>query len=377
MFLGCVSAGMLAAHVKTDVYNPLTKEGYQRNLAQGRIKRVAAYYERGGLMPNPLMLNIRDSDMPRVRVDAASLASAFEQARNHGGNWTGSGTLQLPRSLTMWLYDGQHRTAAMVELLANAREQYQNFPVPVAITLGLSRIDEAREFYELNTNAVAVQTDLAWTLLTSLAEGDEALRLSLVERDRDWLIAGEQVVSELDRLDGPWRGRFLNVNTRKQKRDGTLVRRSQFVRSLRPVLEIPLLRGAQPSEIAQLVNAHWLGLADALPEAFADPASYVLQKGTGINTIHALLPQVIEVIRCRGRKLSDPGAHADVLKGLRQLRGYAVVNGTQAEIQGAEFWRANSVAATFSGNSGKRKIRSMVQAVLPAPERNGSIALAA
>lgn len=354
--------------------NPRSAQGYQRAPVQGRIGKVASYYERGGLMPNPLMLNIRDSDMRAVRVNAIGAGQqSFEAAVREESNWVGTGMLAFPGDLRLWIYDGQHRQGGLALLLQRNPEIFANFPVPVTVTLGLSRTAEAREFYELNTNAVAVQTDLAWTLLASLAAEDPGLRGTLVERERDWLIKGEEIVSGLERRDGPWHGRFLPVNTRKRMNDGTLVRRAQFIRSLRPVLEIPLLRRASAPDIAEIVNAHWLGIAQVLPEAFAEPAEFVLQKGTGINTFHALLPHVIEIIRGRCQRLADPQAHAEVLSGLKDLSGYAVIGGSQIQTSGAEFWRVGSAASTFSGNAGKRRIRALVQEVLPVPEEAGII----
>jgi len=369
MFLGYVPAPLIAVQAKVDVRHPQSAQGYQRVPVQGRIGKVATYYERGGLMSNPLMLNIRDSDMHALRVDAVGPGKhSFKAAVRDKSNWVGSGMLTFPRDLSLWMYDGQHRQAGLALLLQRHSEIFANFPVPVAITLGLSRTAEAREFYELNTNAVAVQTDLAWTLLASLAAEDPSLRDTLVDRERDWLIKGEEIVSELERKDGPWHGRFLPVNTRKRMSDGTLVRRAQFVRSLRPVLEFPLLKRANATDIAEIVNAHWLGIAQVLPDAFVEPAGFVLQKGTGINTFHTLLPHVIEIIRSRCQRLTDPQAHAEVLRGLKDLSGYAVVGGSQIQTSGAEFWRVGSAASTFSGNAGKRRIRALVQEVLPTPE---------
>lgn len=370
MFLGYLSASLVTAHTKVDVHEPISGQGYQRAIAQGRIRKIMAYYDHGGLFPNPLIMNLRDYDMPEVRVLAdGPTVRSFESAKRERSNWAGAGRVEFPHGVPLWLYDGQHRQAALAELMKALPEVFGNFPVPVVLTLGLSRHAEAREFYELNANAMAVPTDLAWTLLASLASSDPELRATLVLRDKEWLIKAEKVTTMLERLDGPWRGKFLQANTRKRKNDGTLVRKAQFVRSLRPILDFPMLRHASAEDITQVVNAHWQGIAQVLPEAFNDPASYVIQKGTGINTFHSLLPQVLEVIRGQGRRLTDPAAHAEILAGLKELAGTAIIEGVRMETSGAEFWRAGSAASTFSGNTGKRSIRALVQAVLPAPDK--------
>src|SRR5438105_7797879 len=168
---------MLVAHASIDTYDPRTGHGYQRALSTARIPKVAAYYELGGRMVNAIMANIRDRDFPAVTVTATQGGQeAFERAVAEGGNWTGAGEVRFPGSVRLWVYDGQHRKAALAHLLKNYEEDFADFPVPVGITLGLPASQETREFYEVNTNAVNVQTDLAWTLLAGLASGDADLR---------------------------------------------------------------------------------------------------------------------------------------------------------------------------------------------------------
>ncbi len=41
-----------------------------------------------------------------------------------------------------------------------------------------------------------------------------------------------------------------------------------FVRSLRPLLDMPLMAKAEPAKIAQLLEAYWQGIAEVLPEPF-------------------------------------------------------------------------------------------------------------
>lgn len=375
MFTGYVPVNVIASKVRVDTHDPISGAGYQRSVAKFRIAKVADYYLRGGAMPNPLMLNIRDSDLPSARIIATNgMQGEFEAACRNNGNWLGAATLELGSGTPLWLYDGQHRRAALAQLLASMPDEFATFPVPVTITLGLSWKAEAREFYELNTNAVSVQTDLAWTLLASLAAEDTELRESLADKGMDWLVRGDRAVAELEKLDGPWQGRFRMVNSRKRKGDGRIVGRSQFVRSLRPVLEFPLLRGATSSEMALVINAHWCGISQVLPEAFnGNPDNFVIQKGIGINAVHALLPQVIEVIRGGDGKLGDEREHAEVMAGLKDLSGYTAIGSFQEPISGVEFWKVGSAASSFSGNGGLRRLVSLVRSVIPAPQQQGII----
>lgn len=361
---------LLAQHGKVDIHDPVADTGYQRTLVTARIKQTADYYERGGRMPNPLLINIREDDFSRVRVVVdgdGSAQAGYERAVQEGGNWVGSGYIEFSADLPLWIYDGQHRRAGLERLLERDAG-FDDFPAPVSLTLGLDTQAEMTEFYEVNTNAKNVSTNLAFTLLSKMAEEDPELREALVGADKDWITRGQAVMKELEGLAGPWKGRFQKANTRKRKGDGVIMPMQQFVRSLKPVLDMPLLKRADPLTIANMINAYWLGIAQVLPEPFEDdPEDFVIQKGQGTVALHKVLPQVVEVIRSRGGKLGEPQAYAEVLTDLPALNGPAVFDGQQIMVDGADYWRVGSVASGFSGDAGRRRLALLIQSLLPRP----------
>jgi DGQHR domain-containing protein len=362
--------GTIVRHTAVDTYDPHTSSGYQRSLSTARIPKVAAYYELGGRMVNAIMMNIRDYDFANVTVTVANGGDdAYRRAVIERGNWMGVGEITFERGVRLWIYDGQHRRAALAHLLKHYEEDFADFPVPVGITLGLSADQETREFYEVNTNVVNVQTDLAWTLLTGLATHDAELRASLETNGKRWITRGSEVVAVLMGMEGPWMGRFQLANSRKHKGDGATIRKAQFIRSLRPVLEAPVFKVASTDDIASVINAYWIGISRVLPEAFAgDPADYVIQKGIGVSTLHQVLPEAAEIARSKGHKLADPAAYQDVMKGLETLSGHAIINGKQVPCEGAKFWRSQSAATGFSGNTGRHRLAQLLQHIMPTPD---------
>jgi len=352
-----------------DVHNPETDEGYQRALVTSRIKQTADYYDKGGRMPNPLLINIREEDYSRVKVvidGNAGAQAAFDDAVINETNWVGSGYIEFDRDLELWVYDGQHRREGLVRLLER-HGGFDDFPVPVSLTLGLDTQSEMTEFYEVNTNAKNVSTNLAFTLLSKMAEEDPDLRDALVGADRDWITRGQAVIKELEGLEGPWKGRFQYANTRKKRGDGSIMPMPQFVRSLKPVLDMPLLKRADPLTVANVINAFWLGVAKVLPEAFENPEGYQIQKGQGTVALHRVFPQVIEVVRSRGGKLGEPNSYAEVLADLPALNGTVVEDGNMVAVDGADYWKTGSVASGFSGDAGRRRLASLIQTLLPRP----------
>ncbi|MGH3902971.1 MAG: DGQHR domain-containing protein [Pseudonocardiaceae bacterium] len=326
--------------------------------------------KKGGKMPNPLLINIRQDDFNRVQVvvDGGDAAQAeYEQAVQDETNWIGSGYIEFSADLTLWIYDGQHRRAGLERLLERDAG-FDDFPAPVSLTLGLDTQAEMKEFYEVNTNAKNVSTNLAFTLLSKMAEEDPDLREALAGADKDWITRGQAVMKELEGLIGPWKGRFQLANTRKRKGDGVIMPMQQFVRSLKPVLDMPLLKRADPLTIANVINAYWLGIAQVLPELFeGNPEEFVIQKGQGTVALHKVLPQVVEVIRSKGGKLGEPKFYAELMAELPTLSGAAVIDGQQITVDGAEYWRVGSVASGFSGDAGRRRLGLLIQSLLPRP----------
>jgi hypothetical protein len=81
-----------------------------------------------------------------------------------------------------------------------------------------------------------------------------------------------------------------------------------------------------------------------------------------------VLPQVIEVIRSRGKRLGDSEPYAEVMKDLPTLSGEAIgSDGETVTRTGAEFWRVGSVASGFSGDAGRRRLGLLIQSKIPTP----------
>lgn len=370
MLQAFADAVTVSDHQKVDIFDPDTGEGYQRAPVTARVRKAARYYdEKRGRMPNPLLVNIRKDDMDEERVVIVVDADqpGYERAVLEGGNWIGTGRIEFIDDLSLWIYDGQHRAGGLNQLLSE-QENFEDFPVPISLTLGLDPGEEMREFYEVNTNAASVKTDLAWQLLTKMAEDDPELREMLAAEDKDWITRAYAVVDELEKLVGPWKGRFQEANRRKTRGDGVTIPKPQFARSLKPVLDMPSFKRADAATVATVLNAYWAGIKQVMPEPFEEASDFVLQKGNGAVALHRVLPQVVEVVRSSGGRLGQPEGYAEVMAELPTLEGESVDNDGQRMIRsGADFWRVGSVASGFSGDAGRRRLSLLIQSRLPSP----------
>jgi DGQHR domain-containing protein len=372
MLLAAMRAEDLGRHKRVDVYNPSTKKGYQRTAQTARVNSAAKYYgDKGGRMPNPLLVNIREEDFSKLTIVIAADEDGFEEARSNDGDWIGLGYIEIPDDLPVWIYDGQHRADGM-EVVLTDYQGFEDFSIPLSINLGLTEVEEMTEFYEVNTNAKSVRTDLAWSLLKSMADQDPELAERLELEGRDWITRGQTVVEELEAMGGVWTGRIQAPNQKGKRSDQLTIPQAAFVRSLRPLLDMPLMAKADPAKIAQLLNAYWTGVADVLPEPF-DPANnpkdYAIQKGQGTIALHRVLPQVIEVVRAKGDSLADSKAYAEAMKDLPKLSGEIMTHDGPVPVTGAQFWLSGSqgVASQFSGDAGRKRLSVHVRALIPRP----------
>lgn len=372
MLLTAMRAEDLGRHKRVDVYDPSTKKGYQRVAQTARVNSVARYYgEKRGGMPNPLLVNIREEDFSKLTVVINGDEDGFEEARDHDGDWIGLGYIEIPEDMPVWVYDGQHRADGLSVVLTDYAG-FEGFPVPLSINLGLTEVEEMAEFYEVNTNAKSVRTDLAWSLLKSMADEDPELAERLELEGHDWITRGLSVIEELEALGGIWAERIQAPNQKGKRSDRLTIPQAGFVRSLRPLLDMPLMAKAEPAKIAQLLEAYWQGIAEVLPEPFDaanNPKDYAIQKGQGTIALHRVLPQVIEVIRARGQSLADSKAYAEVMKDLPKLTGEIITADGPSPVTGADFWLSGSdgAASQFSGDAGRKRLSVHIRTLLPSP----------
>ncbi len=367
------AAGDVVPRTEVDIYDPVTRKGYQRDRQAPRVRKAAEYYRAGGRMPNPLLVNIRSGDFDKIQVEILGDTQGYEMALEEEGDWIGLAETYIPEGVRIWVYDGQHREGAIEELLGTAPDEFDRFPVPLSLTIGLETAEEMKEFYEVNQNAKAVKTDLAWELLRLMAEDDPDLAELLEVKGQDWKTRGADVVRDLVELGGVWADNIQEPNVRKARTDRLTLNKAQFIRSLQPVLAMPALAKADTKTIAKILDAYWQGIAQVLPEPFAkdqDPKKWVIQKGPGAIAFHRVLPQVMEVLRAKGDRLADPNAYAEVLKDLPTLSGEVVAeDGTYKDVTGADFWKAGpeGVASQWTGDAGRKRLAVRVQALLPKP----------
>lgn len=399
MLATTLTPAQLAAASRVDVYDPARgtddDNGYQRRASTTRMAQAAAFYgdgtekrqgrvfeDRRGLMPNPIIANIRPGDDEEAAGEASEGAfppgvqltfySDADRARvmhavTTGGNATANAVVLLSGEAVAWLVDGQHRGGA-VKLLLSRKRIGDDFPVPLKIMLGFGRGEEIRQFYYINSQGKNVPTDLTAELLQRMARQDSDEADYLAERkNKGRLLAGAAVYEALVNNKSPWIQRIRRPNEPVSK--DTSIAVSQFITSIAPLQAAQMPRELSPEEWARIIDAFWEAIARLLPTPFdptEQPGDWVLLKATGANTMHRVLADCLPIIIQRGARLADPDQYEQLLADLPTLFGMTIDpdTGEESKVDGAEFWRSASVASQYTGRYGTDRLVGLIRGLI-------------
>jgi DGQHR domain-containing protein len=393
-----LTPAQLERYTKVDIYDPERgtdpANGYQRRgsgarmaqaaefYGEGHVKKVGRIFEdRRGLMPNPIIANVRpseDDEAPIVegngfppgvlitfynQADEARVQAAIDT----GGNATANAVLLLDDEAIAWLVDGQHRGGA-IRLLKTQSRIDEEFPVPVKLILGFERLEEAKQFFYINSQAKNVPTDLTAELLQRMARQDEGEADYLAERkNKGSLLKGAAVYEAMASTKSPWLQRIRRPNEPLSKDKSIAV--SQFINSLAPLLSAPMPRDLSPEEWGRVIDAFWEAVGRLLPTPFdatEQPGDWVLFKATGVNTMHRVLADCLPIMIQRGARLADPDQYEMLLADLPSLFGIGIdpATGEERQIDGAEFWRSGSIASQYTGRYGTDRLVGMIRGLI-------------
>lgn len=391
----------LEALTRVDTYDPERgndpDNGYQRRPSTARVAQAAAFYgegterrqgrvfsDRRGLMPNPIIANIRRESGEDDETEIVQSGSGFPpgveitfysdadkkrvlRATETGGNATANATVLFDDQVVAWLVDGQHRGAS-IKLLKARRRLDDDFPVPFKIMLGFGRDEEIKQFFYINSQAKNVPTDLTAELLQRMARQDSGEAEYLSERKKKGsLLAGAAVYDALVEKKSPWIQRIRRPNERASK--DTSIAVSQFISSLAPLQMAQVPRTLSPDEWARIIDAFWEAISRLLPQPFdptEQPGDWVLFKATGVNTMHRVLADCLPIVIQRDARLADSDQYEKLLADLPTLAGIGIdaETGEERQFDGAEFWRSSSIASQYTGRYGTDRLVGMIRGLI-------------
>lgn len=304
-------------------------KGYQRDVIPDKVRKIANYLERpGAVLPVAGLLNVREAG--RLKFS------------NPSKSYPAAGRLTIPDYTRLWVVDMQHR----LEGLKRAAKHFP-FTVPVVIAEAMRDIDEASQFYVINTTSKRMDVALTRRLLI---EHNRIRDLSDVPA---WELKAVKVAMKLNSNafgDNPWRGRIREPNAERSKLH--VATEKTFVPSLRWLLGAPETKHASASRLARFLAVYWSAIRGAVPEAFEDPRHHLIQKTTGFVALHRIAPIVYRRAYAKG----GAGAPKRVDRIMRRL-----------ESRGSTFWKRRNPrgARRFgTGSSGSASLALYLLSVL-------------
>ena len=333
--------------------NPGTGKGYQRLPQEARINELATDLRKGRVdLPTSVLLNIRNREARRAFHDGKLNLAPF-----------GDDGRALGYEPKFYVVDGQHRILALKRLIEEFDgERWAKYQIPFTCMLGATEEEEMDQFYIVNSKAKSVRTDLAYELLSQMANKDPEVMESLVERGRDWQVHATNIVQQLAEDSPIWRDR---IRFAAMEKGNTVMPSASMVSSLKPVLNSPYFKALSSAQQVSILDAYWRGIREVLPDTFDEPSEFSVQKGIGVTVLHMLLTQVIEIARSRGDAVTEPSTYSRILQdSLMQLDGE---NASGDSVSGLDFWRAAPLGAagSYSSSAGRRVLVAKMQQRLP------------
>ena len=138
----------------------LDKQGYQRAPNQKHYSRIAEFLREEGdpLLPTSALLAAREGEYGLL--DFAPYDNAQPDV----------GKLRIPHERLLFIVDYQHRWRGIKDAVERLKcGNLLDFQVPVIIMADVSRYEEIRQFYLINSKQKRVNTDLGLALLQTMA----------------------------------------------------------------------------------------------------------------------------------------------------------------------------------------------------------------
>jgi DGQHR domain-containing protein len=295
-----LTAQQLSGWTEVPRYNPMTKEGYQRDVTERRANKAAEYLLDGGVFPGAVILSLREDERKGVKVNVVREHAGYDEVE-----------LVIPSGVHLLkLVDGQHRDRA----LSIAKDRKNDFPsekfgLATVIIESQGEIDEALLFRTIHSEQRNVPTDLTNRLLQREVEEGHSPPEALLETGQKGKYRDYVAVKVMDGLakddDSPWKGlvRPPNPGQLPQSEDGEepswSVSETSMASSLKEFVRYMQL--APVERTVGIVKTYWRAVVKECPEAWNSPDDYpYLQKTPGIYILNMLLPSIYERVRERG-----------------------------------------------------------------------------
>lgn len=267
-----------------DVWDPTQKggledeQGYQRHVDKNRAREISKYLREtpNASFPSALTLSSRHN-------------LAFDSTDGvHGMLTIGEHINEFP----IYIIDGQHRIAGLRHAIEEHDADLGNMDIACTLLANYDKIEEVRQFFDLNTLQKKVSTDLAQQLMRDLVKQDPARHSMYKEAKQLWKVQALGIVDALNEESGSaWKDKIkVPHKVEDEKTRKSVVGQTSMVTSLRPLLTAATMSADTAREV---VSNYWKAIQNVFPGAFVNPKDYVIQKTPGVFAFHMILPSLV------------------------------------------------------------------------------------
>jgi len=270
------------------------------------------------------------------------------------------------------IVDGSHRSEGYTRMLGTFQEDaigeesfeledWKDFKIPFISTLDLDEKSEMLIFYEINSNAKSVPTNLAYTLISEVRKQDPDYAMELASAGDTWKADGAEIANMLgEDPRSVWYQRIRMPNT--EEKGTTTVQSSGFANSLKKLLKSSYFGQLEQEDQRDLIDAYWAGLKMCMPNTLGREGfqKNVMTKSVGVAVMHEVFEFALEVLRSRGLPLRSPESYRDLMeKALENLQGEDQ-NGD--DVSGEDFWKSGKkgAAGQYTSEAAKRTLKARI-----------------
>jgi len=272
--------------LKIDIYSPSNPEGYQRALSETRSRKFGRFISdpKQGISPTSILIYSRSSN-GNIKKVGENLYEISDLGEN---------------KVQLYITDGQHRTDGIYQAFKEGwLSENVEYEVPITILFWDpdrspkdQRLEEAMQFYIINTQQKRMRTDLAHQYLFRKYEGEkgpigDSTKLPYGIKKKDYVPYAIYVAKRLrEDSDSPWKDLILPPNAKGDKP----ITEGSFTDSLSPILDYSIQADLSIGEVISLLKNFWEAVFNLCPDAKKNYDKYVLMKTSGVFSLHIFLP---------------------------------------------------------------------------------------
>lgn len=262
--------------ISVDRWNNSSQKGYQREVNEHHVRRIANYMKGNvgntNVLPSNVIINWRD---PFKVTDL------------------GRGLVEIDlQDFPGYVVDGQHRVEAAREVISDLRdkgEDLEGYEFGVTVT-NFSLEEEMVHFKNLNTTANRPAKGLSQIIGHQLNTLSGVAPTTWTEQATNRAVA--LTVRLATDIESPWYGKIAIGGIRKRNFHITV--QASMVTSLLPLFTNGRFSDPKMSSehIYQSVLAYWKAVETVWPEAMANPDASTIQRTSGLNPLNKIMNKI-------------------------------------------------------------------------------------